>query len=158
MASDRCGPIVNSVRMFSATVQQMSGKVAHFEIPADDVERAKKFYREVFGWRMDPVPNMEYTLVRTAETDDKGMIKELGAINGGMMKRQAPIEHPVITIVVESIDASLKMIKKQGGKMVQKKMPIQGMGFSAYFIDPEGNLMGLFEPTMEMQRRASASS
>lgn len=136
----------------------MSGKVAHFEIPADDLERAKKFYKDVFGWRMDPVPNMEYTLVRTAETDEKGMIKELGAINGGMMKRQAPIEHPVITIVVENIDASLKMIKKLGGKMAQKKMPIPGMGFSAYFIDPEGNLMGLFEPTMEMQRRASASS
>lgn len=136
----------------------MSGKVAHFEIPADDLERAKKFYTEAFGWTMDPVPNMEYTLVRTTEVDEKGMPKALGAINGGMMKRQAPIEHPVITIVVENIDVSLKAIKKLGGKMAQKKMPVPGMGFSAYFVDSEGNLMGLFEPTMEMQRRASGSS
>ena len=136
----------------------MPGKVAHFEIPADDVERAKKFYKEVFGWRMDPVPNMDYTLVRTAETDDKGLIKELGAINGGMMKRQAPIEHPVITIVVDDIDASFKVMKKLGGRVAQKKMPIPDMGFSAYFIDSEGNLMGLFEPTREMRQRASASS
>lgn len=136
----------------------MSGKVAHFEIPADDLERAKKFYKDAFGWIMDPVPNMEYTLVRTTEVDEKGVPKERAAINGGMMKRQAPIEHPVITIVVEDVDASLKTIKKLGGKMAQKKMPVPGMGFSAYFIDSEGNLMGLFEPTMEMQRRASASS
>jgi predicted enzyme related to lactoylglutathione lyase len=136
----------------------MSGKVAHFEIPADDVERAKKFYTDAFGWTMDPVPNMEYTLIRTTEVDEKGVPKGLAAINGGLMKRQAPIEHPVITIVVEDMDASLKTIKKRGGKVAQKKMPVPGMGFSAYFIDSEGNLMGLFEPTMEMQRRTSGSS
>jgi predicted enzyme related to lactoylglutathione lyase len=136
----------------------MSGKVAHFEIPADDMERAKKFYTDAFGWKMDPVPNMEYTLVRTTEVDEKGVPKELAAINGGMMKRQAPIEHPVITIIVEDMDASLKTIKKLGGKVAQKKMPVPGMGFSAYFVDSEGNLMGLFEPTMEMQRRAAGAS
>jgi hypothetical protein len=136
----------------------MSGKVAHFEIPADDLERAKRFYTDAFGWKMDPVPNMEYTLVRTTEVDEKGVPKELAAINGGLMKRQAPIEHPVITIVVEDMDASLKTIEKLGGKVAQKKMPVPGMGFSAYFTDSEGNLMGLFEPTMEMQGRASGSS
>ncbi len=136
----------------------MSGKVAHFEIPADDMERAKKFYTDAFGWKMDPVPNMEYTLVRTTEVDEKGVPKELAAINGGMMKRQAPIEHPVITIIVEDMDVSLKTIKKLGGKVAQKKMPVPGMGFSAYFVDSEGNLMGLFEPTMEMQRRAAGAS
>ncbi len=136
----------------------MSGKVAHFEIPADDLKRAKKFYESAFGWSLDPVKGMDYTLVRTTEVDDKGVPKEKAVINGGMMKRQKPIEHPVITIVVDDLDASIKKIEKLGGKMAQKKMPVPGMGFSAYFIDSEGNLMGLFEPTMEMRERANASS
>ena len=135
----------------------MTGKVAHFEIPADDVERAKGFYRDAFGWTMDPVPNMDYTLVRTTEVDERGVPKEPAVINGGLMKRQAQVEHPVITVVVENIDASLKTIKKLGGKTAQKKMPIPGIGFSACFVDSERNLMGLFEPTGEMQRRASGS-
>ncbi|MBI3887846.1 VOC family protein, partial [Candidatus Microgenomates bacterium] len=63
-------------------------KVIHFEIPADDINRAQRFYKEVFGWKMNIIPEMNYTIVQTGPTDEKGMTKESGFINGGMMKRR----------------------------------------------------------------------
>ncbi|VVB61011.1 Uncharacterised protein [uncultured archaeon] len=119
--------------------------VMHFEIPADSVERCQKFYSEVFGWTINPVPDMEYTILQTAPTDKNGMLKKPGAINGGMMKRKDPILHPVITINVPDIDEYLETIEKMGGKTVMKKMEVGDMGYSAYFRDTEGNIMGLWQ-------------
>jgi predicted enzyme related to lactoylglutathione lyase len=66
----------------------MNGQVVHFEIPADDVERARGFYREAFGWQLAPVPDMDYTMVTTTPSGPEGMPTEPGAINGGMLARQ----------------------------------------------------------------------
>ena len=123
----------------------MSGKVVHFEIPADDIDRARKFYKDTFGWRIEPMPEMNYTILGTVEAGKNGMPKEPGAINGGMMKRQKPFNAPVITIAVEEIDTALETVEKLGGKVVHKKEPVGDMGFTAYFRDPEGNLMGLWQ-------------
>jgi len=121
-------------------------KVVYFEIPADDVERAKKFYKNVFKWAIQPMPEMDYTMVKTTETDPETMMpKEPGAINGGMPKRSATVKAPIITISVESIDDSVKKIEKGGGKIVSPKQPIGEMGFIAYFKDSEGNTLGLWE-------------
>ncbi len=68
------------------------GKVVHFEIPADDLARAKKFYSTVFGWTLNEFPEMEYTIAKTVESDQNGMPKEPGAINGGMLQRQDPVK------------------------------------------------------------------
>ena len=76
------------------------------------------------------------------------MPKEPGAINGGLPKRGKPVEHTVVTVNVEDIDAALKNIEGLGGKTVQKKMPIGDMGFTAYFKDTEGNVVGLWAPPM----------
>ena len=62
-------------------------KVVHFEIPVDDLKRAQNFYKIIFGWTIEPMPEMNYTILRTVEVDEKFMPKEKGAINGGMMKR-----------------------------------------------------------------------
>jgi len=121
------------------------GKVVHFEIPADDVARAQKFYSTVFGWKMNSMPEMQYTLVGTVATDEKGMPKEAGAINGGMLKRQEPVMTPVITIDVSDIDKALETIVKNGGRAVSKKQPVGDMGFAAYFKDSEGNVVGLWQ-------------
>jgi predicted enzyme related to lactoylglutathione lyase len=121
------------------------GKVVHFEIPADDVARAKKFYSTVFNWSLSEFPEMEYTMARTVESDQNGMPKEPGAINGGMLKRGDPVKSPVITIDVDDIDQSAKTIEKNGGKMVRQKMPVGDMGFAAYFKDSEGNVVGLWQ-------------
>lgn len=126
----------------------MKARVSHFEIPAKNVDRASKFYSETFDWAVIPVPEMDYSMVHTAHTDEKGMLKERGVINGGMMKRTPKVKHPVITIVVDDIDEALRKVKRLGGKITVKKAPVGKFGISAYFEDTEGNLMGLFESTM----------
>jgi predicted enzyme related to lactoylglutathione lyase len=121
-------------------------KVVHFEIPAENVKRAQKFYNTVFGWKINEMPELEYTILQTVEVDEKSMMpKEAGAINGGMMKRGTLVKSPVITIAVEDIDKAMKSIEKAGGKEHSKKMAIQDMGFAAYFKDTEGNIIGLFQ-------------
>ncbi len=120
-------------------------KVVHFEIPADDVERAQKFYKSVFGWNMENFPDMEYIIVRTTEVDENRMPIESGAINGGMMKREEPITSPVITIAVENIDDAMKKVKRMGGEVVREKMEVGDMGLAAYVRDTEGNIIGLWQ-------------
>jgi predicted enzyme related to lactoylglutathione lyase len=126
-------------------------KVVHFEIPSDNVERAKKFYQDTFGWKITPVPELKYTLLGTVEVDQNNMPKELGAINGGLMERSFGIKGPVITINVGNIEESIEKIKKQGGKIIQGKMEVSNIGLIAYFQDTEGNILGLIQPTQWRQ-------
>ncbi|MEX0753610.1 MAG: VOC family protein [Actinomycetota bacterium] len=124
-------------------------KVTHFEIPADDLDRAKAFYASVFDWELVTVPmeNGEYTTIVTTPVDPQTQRPtEPGGINGGLTGRDW-VPGPVITIDVESIDDSLKQIESKGGTTVTPRTPIPGMGAFAYFKDPEGNQMGLFETT-----------
>ncbi|HYY90910.1 MAG TPA: VOC family protein [Candidatus Dormibacteraeota bacterium] len=126
-------------------------RVVHFEIPADNVERAKSFYKQAFGWDISQYPGMEYHGIVTAETDQQTrMPKAVGAINGGMTKRNNEVKSTVITVDVQDIDAALKSIEKLGGKTVQKKQPVADMGFTAYFKDPEGNVVGLWQSARKM--------
>jgi predicted enzyme related to lactoylglutathione lyase len=121
-------------------------KVVHFEIPADDVARAKEFYGSIFEWDLQDYPEMQYTIAMTVPVDDKQMPTQPGAINGGMMKRSNTTpSSPVLTIGVQSIDEALKKIEAGGGETVTPRTPIPGMGAFAYFKDTEGNTLGLFE-------------
>ncbi len=119
-------------------------KVVHFEIPADNIERAKKFYQTLFGWKINDVPNMNYSIVHTVEVDEKNMPKESGAINGGMYKRETE-DTPVVVIDVKSVDDSLKKLKKAGGSVAAPKQSIQDMGYYAKIKDTEGNVIGIFQ-------------
>ena len=120
-------------------------KIVHFEIPSDDISRAQNFYSSIFGWQLDEMEGMDYTIVRTVDVDEQQMPKEPGAINGGMMKRSPATPSPVITINVDSINDSLKKVEVGGGSVVQPRQEIPGMGAFAYFKDTEGNVMGLWE-------------
>jgi predicted enzyme related to lactoylglutathione lyase len=125
-------------------------KVVHFEIPAEDLDRAKNFYSSIFGWQLNTMPmgDGEYTIVMTTPVDQQTqMPTEPGAINGGMMKRDERVPSPVITVDVEAIDDALKEIEAQGGSTVTPRTAIPGMGAFAYFKDPEGNVLGLWETT-----------
>ena len=122
----------------------MSGKVVHFEIPADDLDRAQRFYGEAFNWELSSMPGMGYVLATTTPSGDQGPT-EPGAINGGMLERQHPITTPVIVIDVDDINKSLEAITGLGGAVVRPKEPVGEMGFAAYFTDSEGNLMGLWQ-------------
>jgi predicted enzyme related to lactoylglutathione lyase len=124
----------------------MSGRVVHFEIPFDDGDRARSFYKEIFDWQLVTMPEMGgYTLVTSGPSGDQGPT-EPGYINGGMLSRdQAATGGPVIVVDVPSIDASLEKIGQLGGAVVAGKTPVGDMGFAAYFTDPEGNVVGLWE-------------
>ena len=123
----------------------MADSVVHFEIAVDNMGRAQKFYQETFGWSVNALPEMGYALLGTAPTNDQGQPTKPGAINGGMLERQDPVKHTVVTINVTSIDDAEKRIQKNGGKIIRKKMPVGDMGFAAYFQDTEGNVVGLWE-------------
>lgn len=131
----------------------MSGEVGHFEIPADDTARARKFYESTFGWKMNHMAEMDYTMVSTGAVGEQGMPSEPGYIGGGIGKRSAMLAHPVVTIIVDEIATAEKAITKNGGKVLQKKQPIGdgSMGFTGYFKDSEGNIIGLYQAGKAMQ-------
>ncbi|MBI5391843.1 VOC family protein [Candidatus Woesearchaeota archaeon] len=120
-------------------------KVVHFEIPAEDMKRAEEFYTKTFQWKVKFIPQFNYAIIHTVKVDEKQMPKEPGAINGGMLKRKEPIIHPIITVSVNDIDEAAKQIEKNGGKIVMPKLKVGDMGYSAYFKDTEGNILGIWQ-------------
>ena len=122
----------------------MSGRVVHFEIPFDDGERARTFYKEAFGWKLDEVPGMDYTMVSTGPATETGPT-EPGFINGGMADRSEALPAPSVTVDVPDIDAALARITDLGGSVVLGKTPVGDMGFAASFRDTEGNVIGLWQ-------------
>jgi uncharacterized protein len=115
-------------------------RVVHFEINADNPERAIEFYRHVFGWTRTKWSGSEedYWLIMT------GTDKESG-INGGLMKRMNPILNTVNTVDVPSIDEYLEKIKASGGEIVMPKTTIPSIGYLAYCKDTEGNTFGIMQ-------------
>jgi predicted enzyme related to lactoylglutathione lyase len=122
----------------------MSGRVVHFEIPYDDESRARSFYGDLFAWDLASYPGMEYTMVTTGPTGDQGP-GEAGFINGGMGPRAEHFTAPTVVIDVEDIDATLAKVDAHGGTTLSGRSPVGDMGWSAYFRDPEGNVIGLWE-------------
>ena len=125
----------------------MDNTIVHFEIPADDTERAAKFYREMFGWKLNRWENpngMEYWMVETVPTDEKGMPTRPG-VNGGMMRRMYPGQQPVNYIAVESVDDAVAKAERLGAKVMMGKTPVPGMGWFAQLTDPEGNVIAVWE-------------
>ena len=120
----------------------------HFEIPSDDIERSKKFYNELFGWKIDKwsgseaMPEgMDYWLISTV--DDKGN----KALGGGMMKRQSPQQQGITNYFdVKSVQESSAKVEQLGGKVIMPKSPVPGMGYMAVCTDTENNGFGIFEP------------
>jgi uncharacterized protein len=118
--------------------------IVHFEIPADDIERSKKFYSDLFGWKIERWPgpvsrDMEYWMITT--TDEKGN----KALGGGMMKRMHP-EHQIINYIdVKSVDEYSSKVQKIGGKVVVPKKGVPGMGYLAICLDTENNTLGIWE-------------
>jgi len=123
--------------------------VVHFEIPMENEERAKKFYSEIFGWKLNKMGDeySNYVMVQTGPTDEKGMPQRSAFINGGMMKRET-IKSPVIVIAVEDCDATVEKVKAQGGKLVGEILDIPHVGRYAYVEDCEGNVIGVIKPEM----------
>ena len=117
----------------------MPNAIVHFEIPADDVQRAKKFYEEAFGWKISDPWNMNYFLVETRAEGEVG-------INGGLMPRMNPGQPFMNYISVESIEDASAKVEAAGGTIILPKHEIgQGMGWIAAFKDTEGNILGFHQ-------------
>jgi predicted enzyme related to lactoylglutathione lyase len=121
-------------------------RVIHFEIHADNPERAVAFYRQIFGWEMTKWGGpMEYWLITTGPSDKPG-------INGGLLKRRGPgpvdmqaVNSYVGTIDVPSVDDFVGKITAAGGTIALPKMAVPGIGWLAYFKDTEGNIVGIMQ-------------
>jgi predicted enzyme related to lactoylglutathione lyase len=114
-------------------------RVVHFEIACDQPERAREFYREVFGWKIDKWGGpFDYWLASTGEAGEPG-------IDGALTRAQPQYGRQVLTIAVPSVDAFLEKIEKSGGARMTDKMPIPGVGYHALFRDTEGNVLGVIE-------------
>ena len=126
----------------------MDHTICHFEIPADDLKRAGAFYKELFGWGMQPwsADGSEpiIWMVKTVPTDEKGAPVRPG-VNGMLIKKQHP-QHPFANYVnVESVDEYAAKAVELGGAIALPKMPVPGMGYFLYIKDTEGNILGLWE-------------
>jgi len=113
--------------------------IVWFEIPADDVERAKSFYGELFGWKIEKFPSpMEYWHIDTGGSDD--------APDGGLLKRhQAQPQGITNYIGVTSVDESAAKVEKLGGKICLPKTAVPQMGYFAICQDSENNVFALWE-------------
>ena len=119
-------------------------RVVHFEIHADDPDRAVKFYTTLFGWKFTKWDGpMEYYMIDTGE----GV-----GINGGLVRRMGPrptegqaVNSYVCTVDVPNVDNYFTKAVAGGGMVALPKMPIPGIGWLAYVKDTEGNILGMMQ-------------
>jgi predicted enzyme related to lactoylglutathione lyase len=116
------------------------GKIVNFHLPADDVDRAAKFYREVFGWEFvaSEPSAVPYLVHSPGEHDGAG-------IPAAITRRQDIVKAPTPTIEVEHIDQAMIDIAMKGGQQ-GRVQDIPGIGRFGYAIDSEGNVIALLEP------------
>jgi predicted enzyme related to lactoylglutathione lyase len=125
----------------------MDHTIVHFEIPADNPERATKFYRELFGWdiqKYDAAGGPEYWMISTVPRDAKGQPTRPG-VNGGLMRRQHPQQPAVNYVNVESVDEYVTKAKRLGAELCVPKTAVKGMGWFAQLKDTEGNTFAIWQ-------------
>ena len=121
-------------------------RVIHFEIHAENPERALKFYQGLFDWQFQKWDGpMDYWTITTGKDSEKG-------INGGMIRRMGPppvamaaVNAYVCTVDVPALDEYVAKAVKAGGTVALAKMPIPGIGWLAYIKDTEGNILGMMQ-------------
>jgi hypothetical protein len=120
-------------------VPTFPGTIVWFEIPADDVTRARKFYREMFGWKMEQFPGpMDYWHLDTGGAD--------ASPDGGLLKRQNEGQRGITNYFsVRSVEEAAARVEKAGGKICMPKTAVPSMGYFVICQDTEGNMFGLWE-------------
>jgi predicted enzyme related to lactoylglutathione lyase len=117
----------------------MSSRIVHFELPADDPDRAAKFYADAFGWQVTKWGGpTDYWLVTTGEEGEPG-------IDGGIGKRQSAEDQITNTIDVPDLDAAVAAVEAAGGRITNAKHAVKGVGWLAYATDTEGNPFGMMQ-------------
>lgn len=125
--------------------------IAYFEIPADNVDRAKHFYKNLLGWKIEPIktPTMDLKSMEAIQYNEITLGKPTpGTINmGGLYKRQGD-ETIKNYVMVDDIDMVVAKVEKLGGKIIMPKSTIKGVGLVALLQDTEGNGFGVWTPKM----------
>jgi predicted enzyme related to lactoylglutathione lyase len=124
--------------------------IGHFMIPADNVHRAKHFYHNLLGWKIEPTRNpMEPSKMAAMQYHDiiTGAAQE-GIMNTGGLYRRHRAESIINFMMVEDIDRVLAKVEKLGGRITMPKEEIKGVGLTAVIQDSEGNVIGLWNPAM----------
>jgi len=119
-------------------------RVTGFEIPVENEARAKKFYNDAFGWRIE-TGMKGYSHIETAEMDNDWVPKERGAVNGGMYKRETRNDRTALMITVDSITEYLEKVKSGNGRVLTGKTKAGEWGWWAEIADTEGNVFELWE-------------
>jgi predicted enzyme related to lactoylglutathione lyase len=126
----------------------MKNHVSHFEIYADDPNALVHFYGTLFEWQFEPPMGPDgYRIVRTVDTDPTtGRPREVGGINGGILKRAEKNGPRVINyITVQSLDLSIDKAQSLGAKLEKKRTAVPSMGWYAILTDPQGNPFALWQ-------------
>lgn len=110
--------------------------IVHVEIPATNVESAGEFYKELFGWKIQPMPEMNYTMWEAGDGDEYGGFPEVSA--------EYPAGRVLIYISSDDIDEDLEKVVELGGKVLHEKAEIPGNGWYGIFEDPTGNVLALY--------------
>ncbi len=115
-------------------------KVIHFEIPAENPERASAFYKKVFGWKIEKYANtsVDYWLVTAGDEKEAG-------INGAIALKDQMHPTTVNTLSVSSYDEAVKEIQQAGGESLTPKMTVPAVGYMCYCKDTEGNIFGIMQ-------------
>jgi len=125
--------------------------VVHFEMPAEDRKRMTDFYTKVLGWKTQQLGEDmgNYVLATTTDSDENGMPKNPGAINGGFFQKtnDKAAQYPSVVIAVDNIQEHMRNVEKSGGKVLGEPVDIPGIGMYVSFLDTEGNRVGMIQPT-----------
>jgi predicted enzyme related to lactoylglutathione lyase len=114
--------------------------IVHFDVTAENPERAKRFYQEIFDWKIERPPGpMDYHLIATTDLDGES------SVGGGLGKREGTEPGIVVYIGVKSLDEYVSKVDKLGGKIIQPKTAVPGWGYLAVCLDTENNAFGLWE-------------
>ncbi len=129
----------------------MANHVSHFAINADDLQRARRFYENVFGWRFEPWGPPGFYLIHTGAPDDAG-------VQGAMQKRRelVPGQRTIgyeCTVGVDSADAVAKAAEANGGKVIMAKTILPTVGELVWLQDPEGNVVGAMKYDEQQKAR-----
>lgn len=123
--------------------------VVHFEMPAVNKKRVKKFYETAFGWKMDQLGAEmgHYLLATTTPVGKNQRPKDPGAINGGFFQKPKEGKVPHLVISVDNLKKHMGIVKKAGGKILGKPLNIPGIGDFVMIKDSEGNQVGMLQPS-----------
>ena|SRR5712691_6743675 len=116
--------------------EMKEGMWCHVEIPSSDPKRSRTFYGEIFGWKFQDMPQMNYSIYETGE----------GGVGGGLWNPPPGMPRQIVNyILVKEIEPVLERIGRHGGKTIKERTEVPGAGWFALASDPDGNLIGIWK-------------